>query len=433
MASKKDHQDSPRRQRGTGSIFESPKGSGIWWAGETIEGRYTRRRGPSKQAAEAKLAELQKFKQKRVDVHSGMQTYEEWLNTCHKEKQRLNDLKPRSVEFNRDMMERYIVPKMGAMRLLDIRPTHIQSFVDTLYAEIRAAHMNEATGKPIHDGARTVHACATIIRETLTLAYERRLILDNPYSGIRLPKMRRKEVVPLDDEQVRALMAAARGELDRRPTYKTANGRVKRQPAISPRLRALWACYLLLGWRRGEGLASRWMAIDWKRGTITIEEQIQRLGSTDGVALFTGTPKTESGVRTLPLPRRLLVWLGERWDEAQSERTLLDADWHEHGLIFPSEVGTPMWPDNLDAMFRRLRAAAGLPDTIKLHHLRHTLATLLDECGATEALKAGILGHAKQDVTQRYTHARLEAMRRVLQAVEDRLFGDVVTMEETGT
>ena len=81
----------------------------------------------------------------------------------------------------------------------------------------------------------------------------------------------------------------------------------------------------------------------------------------------------------------------------------------------------------------KIRAAAGLPRTIKLHHARHTLATLCDECGCTEALKADILGHSKKTQSQKYTHGRISAMRDVLQRVEDRLLGDVVLEEKTGT
>ncbi len=152
----------------------------------------------------------------------------------------------------------------------------------------------------------------------------------------------------------------------------------------------------------------------------------------NGNELLTRGTKTEDSVRELPLPNRLYDWLGEHYENIKAEYALRGVTWLGTGLIFVSEVGTALWPDNIEARFRKIRAAAGLPKTIKLHHARHTLATLCDECGCTEALKADILGHSKKTQSQKYTHGRIEAMRVVLQAVEDRLLGGVALGEMVG-
>lgn len=387
----------PRRARGSGSVYQTKDGS--WIAQDRVGDRLVRRRAPDEPTAKKKLAELQELKRRQIDIHSGEQSVEEWMSAVYAQKLRQRDLAERSKEFNRDMIERYINPVIGPMRLLAVRPGHLQDLLDNLRADIRAATP--------HDGTRTVHAVAALLREAFTLAFERKLILVNPYSGIVLPKLRRKPITPLDDAQLRAFL----------------------QAAAAHRLAVLWWSYALLGIRRGEGLGLRWMGIDQIAGTITIDQQIQRV---DGGRLIICPPKTAESVRTLPVPRRLLARYAPHWDNQQGERAVRGDIWKEHGLIFPSEVGTPLWPDNLETQFRKLRAAAGLPETVKLHHLRHTLSTLLDECGASEALKAGILGHAKATQTQKYTHARLVAMRAVLQAVEDRILGSVAGAQ-TGT
>lgn len=413
MARKKAH----RATYGGGSTFEAPKGSGRWYASLRIDGRLERRRAADEQAAKAELEALRELKRKRIDLKKGKQTVADWFNAYHKEKAR-TDPKPRTVEFRRDKIEGYIIPRLGTMTLLEVRPDDIQSFLDWLLNDIRA--------NTPYDGARTVHAVAAILQEAFTLAYERKLIPDNPYSGIGLPKYRRKKIEPLEDVQCRAFALAVAGRLDKRPIYVDGRGRKKRPPKVDTRLEALWMCYLLLGLRRGEGIGLRWEEFDQDKKTIRITQQIQRIDTGEAHQLYVGTPKTEDSARTLPVTRRLYALLCKRWEEARGEYALLGVAWTGQGLIFPASTGAPMWPDNIEAMFRRLRLVAGLPDTVKLHHLRHTLATLLDECGATETLKAGILGHAKETQTQKYTHARLEAMRKVLQAVEDRLFQSAV-------
>jgi integrase len=434
MASKK---AKPRRTYGSGSVYESPKGSGRWVAAERINNTLVRRRATSESAAKARLGELQELKRKQIDVAKGSQLYQEWLNTWHLEKQRLGTPKPRTVEHERDLIERYIIPKLGTYRLLDLRPTTIQTFVDAVYADIRSVKRANSD-EPRYDGARTTNAAAKVVEESLTLAHQRKLIADNPYSGIRLPRYHEKDITPMDDAQCLAFFRAAAGTLDMRGAYTTRNGRTKKRPKLDTRLLALWASYLLLGWRRGEGLGALWENIDWDARTIKITQQVQRLSGRDAdgnptVSLYIGTPKTRAGARVLPLTRLAFDLYRHRWDDAQAEYALKGLAWTGQGLIFCAANGAPLWPDNIETMFRRIRAAAGLPGTVRLHHLRHTLATMVDETGiSTETLKAGILGHAKQSQSGKYTHARIEAMRKVLQAVEDRLFGQVSVKELVG-
>jgi hypothetical protein len=58
--------------------------------------------------------------------------------------------------------------------------------------------------------------------------------------------------------------------------------------------------------------------------------------------------------------------------------------------------------------------------------------TLLDEATITEAMKVQIMGHAKKNVTQRYTHPRVEAMRRAIEEVATRVIG-AESQAQTGT
>jgi Phage integrase family len=49
--------------------------------------------------------------------------------------------------------------------------------------------------------------------------------------------------------------------------------------------------------------------------------------------------------------------------------------WQEHGLVFPSQVGTPIGGRNLNRSFKRHLERAGLPRSFRFHDLRHTSAT----------------------------------------------------------
>ncbi|MBC8077372.1 MAG: tyrosine-type recombinase/integrase, partial [Chloroflexales bacterium] len=103
----------------------------------------------------------------------------------------------------------------------------------------------------------------------------------------------------------------------------------------------------------------------------------------------------------------------------------------EHGLIFPSEIGTPLTPRNVVRAFTNTQKEAMRAlnktqeegeeekfDTVTIHELRHTCATLLGEREVSDRVIGAILGHAPDNVTQRYARATLAAMREALDGLE---------------
>lgn len=46
--------------------------------------------------------------------------------------------------------------------------------------------------------------------------------------------------------------------------------------------------------------------------------------------------------------------------------------WQEHGLVFPSFVGTPISGGNLNRAFKGMLQPTGLPKSTRFHDLRHT-------------------------------------------------------------
>jgi integrase len=55
---------------------------------------------------------------------------------------------------------------------------------------------------------------------------------------------------------------------------------------------------------------------------------------------------------------------------------------------------------NLSQHWRRL----GMPSDITPHTLRHSFASLAADLGLADHTIAGLLGHARQSITSRYTH-----------------------------
>jgi integrase len=104
------------------------------------------------------------------------------------------------------------------------------------------------------------------------------LIPFNPASRVDPPKVRQDEITPLDAEQARAFLDAARGE----------------------RFEALYILSLTTGLRMGEALGLRWSDIDLDAGTLRVNRQLQRMR--EGGGLVFGGPKNASR-RTVDPPR----------------------------------------------------------------------------------------------------------------------------------
>jgi integrase len=207
------------------------------------------------------------------------------------------------------------------------------------------------------------------------------------------------------------------------PNYKVNRGLTVAQArqvlkaANDERLGALYVLALCLGLRRGELLGLRWRDVDLDSGTLEVVQTLQRI---EGELRFV-RPKTDDSERTIPLPGLCVQALKDHRERQKTERAHAGVDWQEHGLIFPSRIGTPMEPDNLRRSWGRIRTAVGL-DEVRLHDTRHTCVSLLLALGVPPHVVWEIVGHSDIEVTMTiYAHASLDEKRAALKKLGDAL------------
>ncbi|HYH31388.1 MAG TPA: tyrosine-type recombinase/integrase [Pseudonocardia sp.] len=153
--------------------------------------------------------------------------------------------------------------------------------------------------------------------------------------------------------------------------------------------------------------------VDFERATRTVAQTVARAAG----QLYVGPAKSDASEATIPLPkvtRRVL----EEHRRRQDEQRVTASRWEDHDLVFPSTIGTPMEPRNLNRHFEELRITVGMPD-VRLHDLRHTVVSLLLNLGTPPHVVHAIARHAHIDVTMAiYAHTNLDAMRQALDAIE---------------
>ena len=69
-------------------------------------------------------------------------------------------------------------------------------------------------------------------------------------------------------------------------------------------------------------------------------------------------------MRHLPVPPRLAACLHAQWEQVKMLRDDPTANWKDHGLLFPSEAGTPIQPRN----FERTWSGQMIRMTLKMTH-----------------------------------------------------------------
>jgi integrase len=112
-----------------------------------------------------------------------------------------------------------------------------------------------------------------------------------------------------------------------------------------------------------------------------------------------------------------------RWHRTRQaeEKQRRGGEWQEHGLVFPSGLGTPLGARNLIRHLYGITAKAQL-GKLTFHQLRHTAGSLMLQAGKSMTTVSKILGHSSVGVTEQiYAHSYEDEKRDAVASVSRRL------------
>lgn len=296
-------------------------------------------------------------------------TVGQWLDIWQRDY--LGAVKPSTVRSYQDLIRLHIKPALGAVRLQDLHAHTVQGFINS-----------------VDRSASTVRLIACVLSGAMEKALELDYIPQNPVKRCTLPRKEQKEIHPLDDGEVTALLEAAKG---------------------GP-LEQLVIVALFTGMRLSELLGLTWDCVDFDRGTINITKQLASQAQRSAGELFT-TPKSNKGRTVATAPSVLTALKAQRRKQIEKQLRAGSLWDNPHNLIFTNETGGVLGQRMTEFYFRRIANAAGLRGT-RFHDCRHTYAVNALRAGDDVKSVQGNLGHSTAAFTlDRYGHFT-EAMRQ---------------------
>jgi integrase len=293
----------------------------------------------------------------------------------------------RTHEERERLVKNHLKPRLGGVKLAKLNALHIEG----LYADMARDKV----------GPFAIRSAADVLSIALNDAVRLKLIRSNPAAAVKKPKTPKREMLCLNEVAAKAVLNAA----------------------VGAPVGTLVTVALGTGCRQGELLALMWEDIDLKAGTLTIRRSLAQTKK----GFVTKEPKTAASRRTLTLPAFVVESL-TALKAVRMKAGLLDKP------VFCTRTGGYLCKKNVLRAFRGVVKKANtaiqaatkkaadekasdevtanesdlvklLPEKVRFHDLRHTVASLLLSKGHSLKAVSQRLGHANPTMTLRvYAH-----------------------------
>jgi integrase len=273
-----------------------------------------------------------------------------------------------------------LIPNLGRHRLADLTPQLLETY---LLAEMDSPRLDRRTaalspGYVAYEANVLKAACADAVRWGLLLA--------NPMDRVALPRVPRREPQYFTPAQATRFLEEAKA---------------------TSRYYALYLLAIRGGLRIGEIAALRWPDIDLEGAVVRVRHNLD-IRCRPAVLGPTKTGRT----RTVDIGQDTAEALRRHKLTQMKTRLALGPGWNDEDWVFTTASGRHIWREELKrADFDPICARLGLP-RIRLHDLRHTMATLMLAQGVHPKVVQERLGHSSIAMTMDTYSAVLPGLQR---------------------
>jgi integrase len=274
---------------------------------------------------------------------------------------RKHRFKPATWRGYEQILRVHLVRAFGRLPLVEIRVPVIEDFI----ANKKAAGRSEAT----------INKQLSVLSTVLCYAVKWERLAASPMDGV-------ERFVVRQDPAKRSRWS----ESELRVLLETTL-------AVAPRWYPMLVTSLYAGLRLGELAALRKEDVDLERALLTVNRAMS--------AGIEGTPKS-GRPREIPLTSEVVAILRGHL-----------AGVKKGAFVFTSDQGAVLNHNNVKAMWRRVRAAAGLR-ALRFHDNRHTFASMLVDADVGAHKLRALMGHSDLRTTQLYVHESMDALREAV-------------------
>ncbi|MEE1249523.1 MAG: tyrosine-type recombinase/integrase [Lachnospiraceae bacterium] len=275
--------------------------------------------------------------------------------------------------------------EIGNIRVVELRSSHVKAF----YAKLSREEYSHSTIKLIH----------SLLYPALEMAVDDDIIRKNParhtLSGDYGNAAKKKEVLTLDQQDK---LLDFMHDSDVYNTYIP-----------------MFMILLETGVRCGELIGLTWNDVDMKNKELSINHQLIYKDYGDGYKFHASTPKTEAGIRRIPLSQKAYkAFVEQRKINFMLNRYCTEEIDGYSDFIFLAKTGRPLMPAavnnvvyNVIDAYNKIKVEkaekehrkAELLPKISVHNLRHTACTNMARQGMNIKVLQYLMGHAHSDVT----------------------------------
>ena len=355
-----------KNAQGAGTIRR--RSDGRWEARYTIgfdpkTGKQTQKSiyGKTQKEVLERLAEITSELADGTYMEPAKETVGEWLDTWLETYVQFS-VKPYTLDAYQRTCQNYLKPAFGKLQLSALTAPQIQRFYNRLLTEQKLS-------------PKTVRGIHGVFHQALNQAVRLDMIRSNPTEVCDLPRVRRKEIKPMEQAEISAFLKAIEGN----------------------KFELLYQVTLFTGMRQGEVLGLTWDCVDFEHDTLYVNKQLGKTKKVGGS--YALMPTKNSQARVITAASSVMALLRQQKREQIKAQLLVGGEWNNPwNLVFTNEVGRHLVHYTVYKHFKIAVASIGLGEE-RFHDLRHSYAVAAIEIGDDIKTVQGNLGHATASFT----------------------------------